>query len=94
MFDHKISSHESPRSQASAEVMTPEDVKSQELAKEIVSKDKSLADVLDPELKMKTTMDLMGGLFMKSTCALREKNRRWIKERMIPDRVQSAESDT
>ncbi|XP_069834276.1 protein Shroom3 isoform X3 [Dendropsophus ebraccatus] len=88
--DHKVATFESTLSQASTHEMTPEDVKSQELAKEIVIKDNSLADILDPELKMKTTMDLMGGLFMKSTCTLRENNRRWLKERM----VHSAENET
>ncbi|XP_056424765.1 protein Shroom3 isoform X2 [Hyla sarda] len=91
--DQKTSTFESILSQASTNVMTPEDVKSQELAKEIVSKDKSLADILDPELKMKTTMDLMGDLFMKSTCTLRENNRRWLKERMVPDNVLAAENE-
>ncbi|XP_040273943.1 protein Shroom3 isoform X2 [Bufo bufo] len=92
--DHKISTQESTLSHTITNVMTPEDVKSQELAKEIVNIDKSLGDILDPELKMKTTMDLMGGLFVKSTCALRESNRRWIKERMLPDRGHSAENET
>ncbi|XP_075717736.1 protein Shroom3 [Rhinoderma darwinii] len=93
LSDHKNSTCESTLSHASTNVMTPEDVKSQELAKEIVNKDKSLADILDPELKMKTTMDLMGGLFLKSTCAQRVNNRRWIKERTLPDKVYSAENE-
>ncbi|XP_073493201.1 protein Shroom3 isoform X2 [Phyllobates terribilis] len=91
--DHKISTYESNLGQASTNLMNPEDVKSLELAKEIASKDKSLADILDPELKMKTTMDLMGGLFLKSTCALRDTNRRWIKERMLPEKVHSTENE-
>ncbi|KAG8593519.1 hypothetical protein GDO81_000860 [Engystomops pustulosus] len=91
--DNKVSSYESTLSHANTNVMTPEDVKSQELAKDIVNIDKSLADILDPELKMKTTMDLMGGLFMKSTYALRENNRRWITERMLPDKVQTTENE-
>ncbi|KAG9480629.1 hypothetical protein GDO78_012212 [Eleutherodactylus coqui] len=91
--DHKIPTYESTLSHANTKVMTPEDVKSQELAKEIINIDTSLADILDPELKMKTTMDLMGGLFMKSTCALRENNRRWIKERKFPDELHSAENE-
>uniref|UniRef100_A0A8C5P876 Shroom family member 3 n=1 Tax=Leptobrachium leishanense TaxID=445787 RepID=A0A8C5P876_9ANUR len=66
-------------------IMSPEDIKSQELAKEIVDKDKSLADILDPESKMKTTMDLMSGLFTKSSTALNDKNRKWKGERKIPD---------
>ncbi|XP_077131833.1 protein Shroom3 isoform X2 [Ranitomeya variabilis] len=91
--DNKISTYESNLSQASPSVMNPEDIKSMELAKEIASKDKSLADILDPELKMKTTMDLMGGLFLKSTCAIRDTNRRWIKERILPERVNSTENE-
>ncbi|EHB06114.1 Protein Shroom2 [Heterocephalus glaber] len=42
-----------------------EDLKSEELAREIVSKDKSLANILDPSVKIKTTMDLMEGIFPK-----------------------------
>ncbi|KAM4049888.1 protein Shroom3 isoform 2-T3 [Anomaloglossus baeobatrachus] len=91
--DLKISTYESTLSRATTNVMNPEDVKSLELAKEIASKDKSLTDILDPELKMKTTMDLMGGLFLKSTCALRDTNRSWIKERMLPEKVHSAEKE-
>ncbi|KAB1255997.1 Protein Shroom3 [Camelus dromedarius] len=39
-----------------------EDIRTKALAKEIVQ-DKSLADILDPDSRMKTTMDLMEGLF-------------------------------
>ncbi|XP_041647155.1 protein Shroom2 isoform X2 [Cheilinus undulatus] len=39
-----------------------EDLKREELARDIMGKDKSLADILD-QRKMKTTMDLMEGLF-------------------------------
>ncbi|XP_024281698.2 protein Shroom2 isoform X1 [Oncorhynchus tshawytscha] len=39
-----------------------EDVKREELARDIMDKDKSLVDILD-QSKMKTTMDLMGGIF-------------------------------
>uniref|UniRef100_A0A8D0KZV7 Shroom family member 3 n=1 Tax=Strix occidentalis caurina TaxID=311401 RepID=A0A8D0KZV7_STROC len=53
---------------------TPEDIKSEALAKEIVHKDKSLADILDPDSKMKTTMDLMEGLFPGGTSLLKENN--------------------
>ncbi|XP_061850248.1 protein Shroom3 isoform X2 [Colius striatus] len=53
---------------------TPEDIKSETLAKEIVHKDKSLADILDPDSKMKTTMDLMEGLFPSGTSLLKENN--------------------
>ncbi|XP_035180032.1 protein Shroom3 isoform X2 [Oxyura jamaicensis] len=53
---------------------SPEDLKSEALAKEIVHKDKSLADILDPDSKMKTTMDLMEGLFPSGTSLLKENN--------------------
>ncbi|XP_010006825.1 PREDICTED: protein Shroom3 [Chaetura pelagica] len=53
---------------------TPEDIKSEALAKEIVHRDKSLADILDPDSKMKTTMDLMEGLFPSGTSLLKENN--------------------
>ncbi|NWX22852.1 SHRM3 protein, partial [Aegotheles bennettii] len=55
---------------------TPEDIKSEALAKEIVHKDKSLADILDPDSKMKTTMDLMEGLFPSGTSLLKENMKR------------------
>uniref|UniRef100_E9Q6I3 Shroom family member 3 n=1 Tax=Mus musculus TaxID=10090 RepID=E9Q6I3_MOUSE len=42
---------------------TSEDIRTEALAKEIVHQDKSLADILDPDSRMKTTMDLMEGLF-------------------------------
>ncbi|XP_068258927.1 protein Shroom3 isoform X1 [Nyctibius grandis] len=57
-----------------AKTKTPEDIKSEALAKEIVHKDKSLADILDPDSKMKTTMDLMEGLFPSGTSLLKENN--------------------
>ncbi|XP_031966228.1 protein Shroom3 isoform X1 [Corvus moneduloides] len=57
-----------------AKKKTPEDIKSEALAKEIVHKDKSLADILDPDSKMKTTMDLMEGIFPSGTSLLKENN--------------------
>ncbi|XP_069482426.1 protein Shroom3 [Ambystoma mexicanum] len=54
--------------------ITPEEMKSQQLAKEIISKDRSLVDVLDPDSKMKTTMDLMEGLFPNGSSFLKENN--------------------
>uniref|UniRef100_W5MKL2 Shroom family member 2 n=1 Tax=Lepisosteus oculatus TaxID=7918 RepID=W5MKL2_LEPOC len=49
----------------SATDRTDEDKKTEELAREIVDKDRSLADILDPCSKLKTTMDLMEGIFPK-----------------------------
>ncbi|CAM2112633.1 unnamed protein product [Caretta caretta] len=53
---------------------TPEDIKSEALAKEIVHRDKSLADILDPDSRMKTTMDLMEGIFPNGTSLLKDSN--------------------
>lgn len=55
---------------------TAEDLKSEELAREIVGKDKSLADILDPGVKMKTTRDLMEGIFPKDEHLLEEAQQR------------------
>nr|XP_048283721.1 protein Shroom3 [Myodes glareolus] len=51
---------------------TSEDIRTEALAKEIVHQDKSLADILDPDSRMKTTMDLMEGLFPGDAGVLRE----------------------
>ncbi|KAL1286376.1 SHROOM2, partial [Ovibos moschatus] len=42
---------------------TAADLKSEELAREIAGRDKSLADILDPGVRVRTTMDLMEGIF-------------------------------
>ncbi|KAM4048384.1 protein Shroom2 isoform 2-T2 [Anomaloglossus baeobatrachus] len=52
------------------------DLKSEELVREIVGKDKSLADILDPNAKMMTTMDLMEGIFRKDENLLEEAQQR------------------
>lgn len=49
-----------------------EDIRTEALAKEIVHQDKSLADILDPDSRMKTTMDLMEGLFPRDVNLLKE----------------------
>ncbi|XP_010334555.2 protein Shroom2 isoform X3 [Saimiri boliviensis] len=59
-----------------AKEKTEEDLKSEELAREIVGKDKSLADILDPSVKIKTTMDLMEGIFPKDEHLLEEAQQR------------------
>ncbi|XP_017594435.1 PREDICTED: protein Shroom3 [Corvus brachyrhynchos] len=69
--DSRITSTAPP---VKAKKKTPEDIKSEALAKEIVHKDKSLADILDPDSKMKTTMDLMEGIFPSGTSLLKENN--------------------
>ncbi|NXA39092.1 SHRM2 protein, partial [Eudromia elegans] len=59
-----------------AKEKTLEDWKSEELAREIVGRDKSLADILDPSMKIKTTMDLMVGIFPKDEHLLEEAQQR------------------
>lgn len=49
-------------SSISVRLQSAEDEKREELARDIIDKDKSLADILD-QSKMRTTMDLMEGLF-------------------------------
>ncbi|XP_012999892.2 protein Shroom2 [Cavia porcellus] len=63
-------------SYAKTKEKTVEDLKSEELAREIVGKDKSLADIFDPSLKIKTTMDLMEGIFPKDEHVLEEAQQR------------------
>ncbi|XP_060089928.1 protein Shroom2 isoform X2 [Heteronotia binoei] len=59
-----------------AKEKTIDDWKSEELAREIVGKDKSLADILDPNVKIRTTMDLMMGIFPKDEHLLEEAQQR------------------
>ncbi|XP_029460226.1 protein Shroom2 isoform X6 [Rhinatrema bivittatum] len=59
-----------------AKEKTFEDLKSEELAREIVGKDKSLADILDPNVKLKTAMDLMVGIFPKDDHLLEDAQQR------------------
>ncbi|XP_054829627.1 protein Shroom2 isoform X2 [Eublepharis macularius] len=59
-----------------AKEKTIDDWKSEELAREIVGKDKSLADILDPNVKIRTTMDLMVGIFPKDEHLLEEAQQR------------------
>ncbi|NXU26476.1 SHRM2 protein, partial [Thalassarche chlororhynchos] len=59
-----------------AKEKTFEDWKSEELVREIVGRDKSLADILDPNVKIKTTMDLMIGIFPKDEHLLEEAQQR------------------
>uniref|UniRef100_A0A8C8RPF8 Shroom family member 3 n=1 Tax=Pelusios castaneus TaxID=367368 RepID=A0A8C8RPF8_9SAUR len=67
-------SHGMPDTAIQVKKKTPEDLKSEALAKEIVHKDKSLAEILDPDSNMKTTMDLMEGIFPSGTSLLKETN--------------------
>ena len=67
-----------PRSMWTDETTGPaeeEDQKREELARDIMGKDKSLADILD-QSKMKTTMDLMEGIFPQGEQLLEEAHQR------------------
>nr|XP_033804248.1 protein Shroom2 isoform X2 [Geotrypetes seraphini] len=59
-----------------AKEKTLDDLKSEELAREIIGKDKSLADILDPNVKLKTAMDLMAGIFPKDDHLLEDAQQR------------------
>uniref|UniRef100_A0A670ZUN4 Shroom family member 3 n=1 Tax=Pseudonaja textilis TaxID=8673 RepID=A0A670ZUN4_PSETE len=65
---------------------TREDLKEESLAKEIVHKDKSLLSILDPDSKMKTTMDLMEGIFPRGSRVLKES----AKKRIMNDEKEAA----
>ncbi|MBN3303073.1 SHRM2 protein, partial [Amia calva] len=67
---HSVGRAGSPEGQDGPQVKTlgssehaEDDKKTEELAREIVGKDKSLADILNPSSRLKTTMDLMQGIF-------------------------------
>ncbi|KAG7463471.1 hypothetical protein MATL_G00176950 [Megalops atlanticus] len=70
-----------PAQDAAREVASPvggsseEDRKREELARDILGRDKSLADILD-QTKMKTTMDLMEGIFPQGEQVLEEAQQR------------------
>ncbi|XP_055969754.1 protein Shroom2 isoform X2 [Sorex fumeus] len=65
-----------PTGYAKAKERSAEDLKSEELVREIVGKDKSLAEILDPSVKIRTTMDLMEGIFPKDEHLLEEAQQR------------------
>lgn len=65
--------------------LTEEDQKREELARDIMGKDKSLADILD-QSKMKTTMDLMEGIFPQGEQLLEEAHQR----RKVPQKQTTA----
>ncbi|KAF4082960.1 hypothetical protein AMELA_G00134490 [Ameiurus melas] len=59
---HKMDSTETVRLSAAPTGLSEEDEKREELARDIMGMDKSLVDILD-QSKMKTTMDLMEGIY-------------------------------
>lgn len=58
----KMDSTETVRLSAAPAGLSKDDEKREELARDIMGMDKSLVDILD-QSKMKTTMDLMEGLY-------------------------------
>nr|XP_020660896.1 protein Shroom3 [Pogona vitticeps] len=71
-------------------IKSPEDIKEEALAKEIVHKDKSLASILDPDSKMKTTMDLMKGIFPSGARTLQENSRRKLMQKRADESASSS----
>lgn len=69
------SSDQSSSSTAAGPTGLSEDQKREELAKDIMGKDKSLVDILD-QSKRKTTMDLMEGIFPQEEQLLEEAHQR------------------
>ncbi|XP_030583654.1 protein Shroom2 isoform X1 [Archocentrus centrarchus] len=68
-------SSSSNKSATNTGVSKEEDQKREELARDIMGKDKTLADILD-QSKMKTTMDLMEGLFPQGEQLVEEAHQR------------------
>lgn len=72
VHDPVSGTHGLEKNVSSSPQKTSEDIRTETLAKEIVHQDKSLADILDPDSRMKTTMDLMEGLFPRDVNLLQE----------------------
>ncbi len=69
------SSDQSSNGVSSNPLQSEDDEKRKELARDIMDKDKSLVDILD-QSKMKTTMDLMEGIFPQGEQLLEESQQR------------------
>ncbi|KAM3875778.1 protein Shroom2 [Diretmus argenteus] len=69
--------------------LSEEDQKREELARDIMGKDKSLADILD-QSKMKTTMDLMEGIFPQGEQLLEGAHQR---RKVAPKQTSSRSAD-
>ncbi|XP_042622851.1 protein Shroom2-like [Cyprinus carpio] len=71
-----------------------EDLKREELARDIMGKDKSLVDILD-QSKMKTTMDLMEGIFPKGEQLLEgaQQRRKAASKQLSPKNTQQRVED-
>lgn len=72
-----------------------EDLKREELARDIMGKDKSLVDILD-QSKMKTTMDLMEGIFPQGEQLLEgvQQRRKAINKQTSPKNTQQRVEDS
>ncbi|XP_059507425.1 protein Shroom4-like isoform X2 [Stegostoma tigrinum] len=57
---------ETVRCSSSAQSRPSAELTSEELVRDIAEKDRSLADILDPNSKMKSAVDLIGGIFPES----------------------------
>uniref|UniRef100_A0A8C8F740 ASD2 domain-containing protein n=1 Tax=Oncorhynchus tshawytscha TaxID=74940 RepID=A0A8C8F740_ONCTS len=69
-----------------------EDVKTEQLARDIMNKDRSLADILDKSWR-RTTMDLMEGLFTQGEVLLEGKERRKVSLKHSPPRPSEDRSE-
>ncbi|XP_076871107.1 protein Shroom2 isoform X3 [Brachyhypopomus gauderio] len=78
-----------PSGSVSAPSQSEEDEKRETLARDIIDKDKSLADILD-QSKMKTTMDLMEGIFPLGEELMEEAHQH---RRVVPKQASPRSSD-
>ncbi|XP_069745839.1 protein Shroom2 isoform X2 [Narcine bancroftii] len=92
----RASEESSLTSDCSKAEKSTEDIKSEELVREIVVKDRSLADILYPNSKMKTTMDLMEGIFPKDENFKEEaqQRRKLLPRSQAPKAMEEREDDT
>ncbi|XDA90096.1 hypothetical protein R6Z07F_019676 [Ovis aries] len=75
---------------------TAADLKSEELAREIAGRDKSLADILDPGVRVRTTMDLMEGIFPRDEHLLEgtQQRRKLLPKAPSPRTVEERREET
>ncbi|XP_072540321.1 protein Shroom2 isoform X2 [Salminus brasiliensis] len=73
----------------SASIHSEEDEKREVLARDIIDKDRSLADILD-QSKMRTTMDLMEGIFPQGEQLMEEAHQR---RKVVPKQASSRSSE-
>ncbi|KAJ1057398.1 hypothetical protein K5549_022023 [Capra hircus] len=75
---------------------TAADLKSEELAREIAGRDKSLADILDPGVRVRTTVDLMEGIFPRDEHLLEgtQQRRKLLPKAPSPRTVEERREET